>query len=136
MKIEKFEDIPVWKLALKITKLIYDISSTERFTKDYGLKDQIRRAVVSISSNIVEGFEKNNNNELVRYLKIAKGSCGETRNQAYIAFVVGYINQKDFDEINNLLLETGKQIGGFIKYLEDLKKQQNLTTKKSAIRNS
>ncbi|MCX6824626.1 MAG: four helix bundle protein [candidate division SR1 bacterium] len=134
MKIEKFEDIPVWKLALKITKLIYDTSSTEKFSKDYGLKDQIRRAVVSISSNIVEGFEKNNNNELVRYLKIAKGSCGETRNQVYIALVVGYINQKDFDEINNLLLETGKQIGGFVKYLEELKK--NLTTKKSAIRNS
>jgi len=136
MKIENFEDIPVRKLALKITKLIYDISSTEKFTKDYWLKDQIRRAVVSISSNIVEWFEKNNNNELVRYLKIAKWSCWETRNQAYIALVVWYINKKDFDEINNLLLETWKQIGWFIKYLEELKKQKNSSTKKSAIRNS
>ncbi len=130
MKIENFEDIPVRKLALKITKLIYDISSTEKFTKDYWLKDQIRRAVVSISSNIVEWFEKNNNNEFVRYLRIAKWSCWETRNQAHIALVVWYINKKDFDEINNLLLDTWKQIWWFIKYLEELKKAKQLCNKK------
>ena len=75
MKITKFEDINIWKLSLKITKLIYDISSQWKFSKDYWLKDQIRRAVVSISSNIVEWFEKNNNNEFVRYLRISKWSC-------------------------------------------------------------
>ena len=75
MKITKFEDINIWKLALKITKIIYDISSQWKFSKDYWLKDQIRRATVSISSNIVEWFEKNNNNEFVRYLRISKWSC-------------------------------------------------------------
>ena len=72
MKLETFEDIPIWKLSLKITKLIYDISAKEQFTKDFWLKSQIRRAVISISSNIVEWFKKNNNNEFVRYLRIAK----------------------------------------------------------------
>lgn len=122
MKLETFEDIPIWKLSLKITKLIYDISATGNFIKDYGLKDQIRRAVVSISSNIVEWFEKNNNNEFVRYLRIAKWSCWETRNQIYIALIVGYITNDDFNAINTMLLELWKQIWGFIQYLEWCKK--------------
>lgn len=63
MKIEKFEDLEIWKLSLKITKDIYDLTSKGKFAKDFGLRDQIRRAIVSVSSNIVEGFEKNNNNE-------------------------------------------------------------------------
>jgi len=131
MKLETFEEIPIWRLALKITKLIYDISATEKFSKDFWLRDQIRRAVVSISSNIVEWFEKNNNNEFVRYLRIAKWSCWETRNQIYIALVVGYIANKDFEAINTMLLELWKQIWGFIQYLEWCKK-----IKKSAIGNS
>ena len=130
MKLETFEEIPIRKLSLKITKLIYDASATEKFTKDYWLKDQIRRAVVSISSNIVEWFEKNNNNEFVRYLRIAKWSCWETRNQTYIALVVGYITKETFDNINKMLLELWKQIWWFIQYLEWCKK-----AKKSAIRN-
>ncbi len=131
MKLETFEDIPIWKLSLKITKLIYDISAKEQFTKDFWLKNQIRRAVISISSNIFEWFEKNNNNEFVRYLRIAKWSCWETRNQTYIALVVGYITNEDFDTVNKTLLELWKQIWWFIQYLEWCKK-----TKKSAIRNS
>jgi len=126
MKLETFEDIPIWKLSLKITKLIYDVSATEKFAKDYWLKDQIRRAVVSISSNIVEWFEKNNNNEFVRYLRIAKWSCWETRNQVYIALVVGYITNVDFDNINKILLELWKQIWGFIQYLEWCKKSEEI----------
>ncbi len=129
MKIEKFEDIPIRKLSLKITKLIYDYSAKEIFSKDRGLKDQIRRAVVSISSNIVEWFEKNNNNEFIRYLRIAKGSCGETRNQVYVALTVEYITEKEFEVINELLLNLWKQIGWFIKYLEEMKKTKKLQKK-------
>lgn len=124
MKIERFEDIPIWKLSLKITKIIYDYSAKEKFSKDRWLKDQIRRAVNSISSNIVEWFEKNNNNEFARYLKIAKWSCGETRNQAYIALAVEYITEKEFETINELLLSLWKQMGWFIKYLEEIKKKK------------
>jgi four helix bundle protein len=103
MKIQKFEELNIWKLSLEITKNIYDLTAKGNFSKDYGLRDQIRRATVSVSSNIVEGFEKNNNNEFVRFLKIAKGSAGEVRNQLYIALVVNYINQKEFNDLNTKL---------------------------------
>ena len=126
MKIIKFEDLNIWKLSLKITKLIYDISANRYFIKDFGLKDQIRRAVVSISSNIVEGFEKNNNNEFIRYLKIAKGSIGEVRNQILIAKEINYISIAEFNNINKLLLDLANQTGSFISYLEKTRKLSKL----------
>jgi len=126
MKIIKFEELNIWKLSLRITKLIYDICSYKYFSRDFGLRDQIRRAVISISSNIVEGFEKNNNNEFIRYLKIAKGSIGEVRNQLFIAKEVNYISLIEFDNINNLLLELANQTGSFISYLEKTRKLSKL----------
>lgn len=126
MRINKFEELNIWKLSLKITKLIYDVSFNKYFIKDFGLKDQIRRAVVSISSNIVEGFEKNNNNEFIRYLKIAKGSIGEVRNQLFIAKEINYISLVEFTSINNLLLDLANQTGSFISYLEKTRKLSKL----------
>ena len=126
MRINKFEDLNIWKLSLKITKLIYDISANKYFIKDFGLKDQIRRAAVSISSNIVEGFEKNNNNEFIRYLKIAKGSIGEVRNQLFISKEVNYISIIEFNNINKLLLDLANQTGSFISYLEKTRKLSKL----------
>lgn len=127
MKIKKFEELSIWKLSLKIAKLIYDISSKNKFSKDFSLRDQIRRAVISISSNIVEGFEKNNNNEFIRYLKIAKGSVGEVRNQLFISKEIGYINNEEFCRINNLLIDLANQIGSFISYL--IKTRRTLKTR-------
>jgi len=126
MKIIKFEELNIWKLSLKITKLIYDISGNKYFIKDFGLRDQIRRAVVSISSNIVEGFEKNNNNEFIRFLRIAKGSIGEVRNQLFIAKEIKYISSEEFNNINNLLLDLANQTGSFIHYLEKTRKLAKL----------
>lgn len=125
MKITKFEDLKIWQLALKITKEIYDVTSTKEFSKDFSLKDQIRRAVISISSNIVEGFEKNNNNEFIRFLKTAKGSAGETRNQLYIAFAVGYLSKLEFDKLNSELTDLSNQIGKLISYLNKEKLTRN-----------
>lgn len=122
MKIQKFEDLNIWKLSLALTKDIYGITSQGKFARDFGLKDQIQRAIVSVSSNIVEGFEKNNNNEFIRYLKIAKGSAGETRNQVHIAFAIGYITKKDFDKIASELEILSSQIGAFMSYLEKKRK--------------
>ena len=124
MKYKKFEDLPIWKLALKITKEVYDLTSKKKFSKDFSLRDQIRRAVISISSNIVEGFEKNNNNEFIRFLKISKGSIGETRNQLYIALVVGYITKEEFKKINQDLESLAGQIGGLIQYLEQKRRNK------------
>lgn len=129
MKINKFEELNIWKLALKITKIIYDLTAKKEFSKDFNLRDQVRRAVISISSNIVEGFEKNNNNEFIRFLKIAKGSVGETRNQLYIALAVGYITKEEFNKINKSLEDLAGQIGGFIIYLETKRKNKEFTTR-------
>ena len=126
MKITKFEELNIWKLSLKITKLIYDLTFIGKFAKDFGLREQIRRAVVSISSNIVEGFEKNNNNEFIRYLKISKGSVGEVRNQLYIARTINYLSMNEFNQLNNLLNDLANQIGSFISYLDKTRKLSKL----------
>jgi len=134
MKITKFEDLKIWQIALKITKEIYDITSKKEFSKDFSLRDQIRRAIISVSSNIVEGFEKNNNNEFIRFLKIAKGSIGEVRNQLYIALAVKYIEQDEFDKLNNELIELANQVGKLISYLEKNKKLVNSSTRNKLIK--
>ena len=130
MKFKKFEDLPIWKLALRLTRDIYDFTSQTKFSKDFVLRDQIRRAIISISSNIVEGFEKNNNNEFIRYLKISKGSTGETRNQLFIALAVGYIAQEQFKKTNKELEDLANQIGGLISYLEKCRSQGRFIRKK------
>ncbi len=125
MKILRFEDLEIWKLSLKITKIIYDLTSEGKFSKDFGLRDQIRRAMVSVSSNIVEGFEKRNNNEFIRFLKIAKGSTGEVRNQLYISLMVGYITKVEFQKVDEELLKLAAKTGSFINYLEKQKLTRN-----------
>jgi len=125
MRINKFEDLKIWQLAIKITKAIYDLTAKKDFSKDFALRDQIRRAIISVSSNIVEGFEKNNNNEFIRFLKIAKGSIGEARNQLYIALAVGYITQDEFKKLNNELVDLANQVGKFISYLQKHKSTRN-----------
>ena len=129
MKITKFENLKIWQLSLRITKKIYDLTSRGRFSKDFNLRDQIRRAVISVSSNIVEGFEKNNNNELIRFLKIAKGSVGEVRSQLYIALAVNYITQFEFDKLNKELIDLSNQIGKFINYLTTKRKNKEFLTR-------
>ncbi len=132
MKIRKFEELPIWKLSLLITREIYDITSLPKFSKDFGLRDQLRRAIVSVSSNIVEGFEKNNNNEFIRYLKIAKGSAGEARNQIYIALSATYISESQFNKVNKLLEDLARQIGGFIIYLEKQRQGKQFIQKRKS----
>jgi four helix bundle protein len=117
-KIEKFEDIEAWKLAREITKLIYKISSEARFAKDFALTNQIRRASISILSNIAEGFERNGDKEFVQFLTIAKGSCGEVRAQLYVASDQNYIDENEFESIQGKLIETSRMLSGLIKYLK------------------
>jgi len=124
MKITNFKDLEIWRISLGITKDIYDYTAKIRFSKDYGLRDQIRRAVISISSNIVEGFEKNNSNEFIRYLRISIGSVGEARNQLEIAKAVGYITDEELRVVDDKLLNLSKQIGGFIRYLDQHRKNR------------
>ena len=116
-KIEKFEDIDAWKKARELSKSIYDISSQGDFSRDYGLRDQIRRAAVSVMSNIAEGFERRGDTEFRRFLAIAKGSAGEVRAQLYIALDAGLISQEQFDELYDLTSDVASLIGGFLRYL-------------------
>lgn len=122
-KIEKFEDIEAWKSAREVAKLVYAVSLGDKFCRDFALCNQIRRAAVSIVSNIAEGFERGGNKEFVQFLAVAKGSCGEVRAQLYIALDQGYIDETKFKEIEVKVNETSRLIAGFIKYLQqsDLK---------------
>ena len=80
-KIERFEDLEVWKLAFEIANDVYDLSSREPFSRDFALRDQMRRSAISVFSSIAEGFERDGNKEFINFLAIAKGSCGELRAQ-------------------------------------------------------
>lgn len=115
--IERFEDIEAWKKAREATRKIYEISSVGEFSRDFGLKDQIRRSSVSIMSNIAEGFERDGNREFINFLSIAKGSCGEAKSQMYVALDQGFVSLPEFNWTYNQLNETGRMIGGFMNYL-------------------
>ena len=111
-KIERFEDLIAWQKARELAKLIYTVSSSGRFAQDWGLRDQIRRASVSVVSNIAEGFDRSGKAEFRQFLVIAKGSCAEVRAQAYVALDIGYINKEHFEAIYALAEETGRIING------------------------
>src|SRR2546426_10254026 len=111
-KIEKFEDLIAWQKARKLTRQIYKATNQGKFARDYGLKDQIRRAAVSSMSNMAEGFERGGLVEFQRFLAIAKGSCAELRTQLYVALDVGYLDTNTFNSLMTQAIEVGKIIGG------------------------
>lgn len=115
--IETFEDVKAWQKARELTKEIYALSNDGQFARDFGLRDQIRRASVSIMSNIAEGFERGSNKEFIQFLFIAKGSAGEVRAQLYVALDQAYINQTTFDHIAKNASEISRMISGLINYL-------------------
>ena len=123
--IRKFEDLQAWKDAIAIADAIYAETRTPPFARDFGLVDQMRRAAVSISSNIAEGFERESNQEFVRFLSIAKGSAGELRSQLHVAKHAGYIDDERFANLYALLAETGRRLAHFISYLQNDIKSQN-----------
>jgi len=120
---ERFEDLGIWKLSKDVANQVYDVTSTGKFSQDYVLHDQVRRAVVSIFSNIAEGFERNGNKEFLQFLSMAKASCGEVRAQLIFANDRDYISSEQYEALVKNLVSLSSQIGGFIKYLRqsDLK---------------
>jgi four helix bundle protein len=117
-KIERFEDIQGWQKGRELCKLVYQVTNKGTFSRDYGLRDQIRRAATSVVSNIAEGFESQSDQTFIRYLYIAKGSSGEVRAQSYVALDQGYITRPEFDSLYKAASETSRLISGFIQYLE------------------
>ena len=118
MAAKKFEDLEVWRNARQISVMIYKITDEGNFKKDFGLKDQLRRASVSIVSNIAEGFERNGNKEFAQFLSYAKGSAGEIRAQLYIAKDLNYINELQFNELSEKITMISKMIAGFMAYIK------------------
>ena len=118
MKIQKFEDMKVWQDSREFVKQIYKSTANQKFRKDFGLRDQIQRASVSIMSNIAEGYERDSNKELIRFLIIAKGSAGEVRSLLYVTTDLGYLTEKEFSEYYQASISIITQISNFIKYLK------------------
>jgi four helix bundle protein len=116
--IEKFEDIEAWQKARELTREIYRITNQGSFARDFGLRDQIRRAAVSIMSNIAEGFGRGGNKEFIQFLSTAKGSSSEVQAQLYVALDVEYITKEQFRQLYDLAQSSGKLTGGFIRYLQ------------------
>ncbi len=115
--VEKFEDLEVWQLARALASKIYRVTRTGDFSQDYGLKDQIRRATVSIVSNVAEGFDRKSNNQFVQFLEIASGSASEVKAQLYIAFDVGYISKVTFEELFGEAQRVGQMLTKLMQYL-------------------
>lgn len=117
-KFKSFEEIISWQKARELNKLIYEITNKNpNFSRDFGLRDQIRKSSISISSNIAEGFERETTKEFIRFLFIAKASAGEFRSQLYLAFDLAYIESENFEDLKNRVNEVSKTISGLIKYL-------------------
>ncbi|MEI6127529.1 MAG: four helix bundle protein [Pseudomonadota bacterium] len=114
----RFEDIEAWQDARKLVEHIYRISSMELLSKDYGFKDQLQRAGVSIMSNIAEGFEREGNKEFIQFLFIAKASAGEVRSLLYVASDLQYLDSETFNMLENIAVVISKKISGLIKYLK------------------
>lgn len=116
-KIERFEDVLAWQKGRELTQCVYRVSRQGEFAKDFALREQIRRAAISITSNIAEGFERSGTKEFVQFLGHSKGSCGEVRSQLYVALDESYITKESWQQLHNQCLEVSRLLDGFIKYL-------------------
>lgn len=116
--VERFEDLRIWSLARDVAGAIYRLTAEPAFSRDFVLRDQLRRSAVSISSNIAEGFSRRSNKEFVQFLFIAKGSAAEAQSQLYLARDQAYIAEQDFDKVYAEIDALAKQISRFITYLK------------------
>ena len=118
-RLKRFEEMEVWKLARKLTVSIYTISDKPPFSRDYGLRDQIRKAFISIVSNIAEGLESQSNLSFCRFLSCAKASAGEVRAQLYLANDLGYLPEDQLKSLASQSESISRQLSGFINYLKN-----------------
>ncbi|HED07393.1 MAG TPA: four helix bundle protein [Ignavibacteria bacterium] len=118
MKVEHFEDLEIWKESRKLVVEVYKLTSNEILKKDFGLKEQMQRAAVSIMNNIAEGFERDSNKEFIRFLFFAKGSAGEIRSLLYITLDLNLITKDKFKELFGDSVKLIKKISTLIKYLK------------------
>ncbi len=116
---KRFEDLEVWQRSRELANLIYGFSKDGTFSRDFGLRDQVRRAAVSVMSNIAEGFESSTQQTFIKYLGHAKASAGEVRAQLYIVKDQGYISAEEFQKAFEMAEICSKQLARFIQYLKN-----------------
>lgn len=116
---KSFQEIKAWQKARELVNEIYAVSKTPAFFKDIGLREQIRRASVSVMSNIAEGFERDGRKEFIQFLSIAKGSCGETKSLLFVALDQKYIDEVYLDQLIKLADHISNLIGALMNYLKD-----------------
>ncbi len=117
--IKRFEEIEGWQEARVLTKQIYQLTSKGAFARDFGLRDQIQRAAISVMANIAEGFDCDSNVEFGRFLGYARRSVVEVQSLLYAAHDLGYINEESFRECLDQTVKTKGLIGGFIHFLRE-----------------
>ena len=117
-KVERFEDLDAWKVARELANLVYTRSKDGGLSKDYGFREQIRRAAVSVMNNIAEGFERGSNRDFSKFLFIARGSVGEVRSMLHLALDQKYITQEHFAEAHELCVRASQLCWGMIKHLQ------------------
>ncbi len=120
-----FEQIVSWQKARKLNKEIYRITGFTEFSRDFGLRDQIRRASISISSNIAEGFGRKTNKQFIYFLNVALASCYEVKSQLYLAMDIDYVEKQEFERTYKLCDDISKTIYGLIRHLEQKAKTNN-----------
>jgi len=117
-KVKSFEELEIWQKSIDLAIDFYSLVKNEPLSKDYSLCDQLKRAAVSVSNNIAEGFEYGSNKQFVRFLFIAKGSLGELRSMVFLIDRLGFINNDRPIELKTKCTELAKMISSLIKYLE------------------
>lgn len=115
MPYQTFKELRVWQEARNLSVTVYKLTENSRFSKDYSLKDQVRRAAVSIASNIAEGYERNSDKDFIRFLLIAKGSLSELRTQLEIAKEITYMNDETFEKLEEHCNKIGAMLSKLIK---------------------
>lgn len=113
-----FVEIEAWQKARELTGLVYVATRSAGFSKDFALRNQVRRASISIMANIAEGFGRSGSVEFIQFLAVAKGSACEVISHVYVALDQGYVSQEEFDRLNSLAEKTVDLIGGLMRYLQ------------------
>ncbi|MEW6366931.1 MAG: four helix bundle protein [Acidobacteriota bacterium] len=116
--VRRFQDLEAWQVARQLTRAVYSHTGAGGFARDFGMRDQVQRAAVSVMSNIAEGFERGGNIEFVQFLSTAKGSAAEVESLLYAALDQGYLSEGDFEALHALTVSIRKLLQGLINYLK------------------
>lgn len=114
---KSFEEIQAWQKAYEVTIAVYKLTSNGQFSKDFGLRDQIRRASVSIMANIAEGHGRRSNSEFANFLNLARGSAAEVQSHLHVAHGIGYIDKVEFDSLYSTVTEISRMLLSLAQYL-------------------